>query len=505
MGKEFYFETDDRLGRDKYAAFLKTLFEHCDEYRREDSEGAYVVAIDSPWGSGKTRFAKMLRNYLEGREPTLVNGAVNQSVFPKPSEDRLFNVIYYNSWETDYWGDALEPLINSIFESQLLEIEGAEADNAKLKDAIVKILKGMGLALIKLALGDAASSVFQGAIDGLNDVPDDPLAALKTKASQYSEFKSALGSVIARTNKKLVIIVDELDRCRPTFAIETLEIVKHLFDVKGLMFVFALDIKQLSCAVEAVYGLGIDAPGYLCRFFDYLGKMPMNGTEFFIWQELYGMVPLQRFYKDGEFEEVLGDYFSRLQEKYSLSLRDISTIMATYRIMFQVFLNRYPDISAHQLYLHLLCIKYKNPSDYIKLCFCEFTEEEVNLKFKEYVSNTIETTQETARRMIHFTQNRAIGRLNYQTYNSEGGLIVDQRLFIDFYKTGEGNQEKLHYSLQNVGNTDFIFRDMDNLGQILYYQDLLKWGDIRYLTIGQYYYQQLEMFNFALPSKGSEA
>ena len=79
MGREFYFETDDRLDRQKYAEFLKTLLEHCDEYRREDSDGAYVIAIDSPWGTGKTRFAKMLKNKLECRAPKLENGEYDKA------------------------------------------------------------------------------------------------------------------------------------------------------------------------------------------------------------------------------------------------------------------------------------------------------------------------------------------------------------------------------------------------------------------------------------------
>jgi hypothetical protein len=141
---EYYFDRDDRLDRKRYAEFLKTMLEHCDEYRREDSNGAYVIAIDSPWGTGKTRFAKMLRNFLEGRTPGMGDDSL-------PDESAEFNVIYYNSWDTDYWNDALEPLIYSMMNSQALEVEGAEEDIEKLKIAIGKILKGMAMALVKLA------------------------------------------------------------------------------------------------------------------------------------------------------------------------------------------------------------------------------------------------------------------------------------------------------------------------------------------------------------------
>ena len=115
---EYYFDPDDKLERKRYAEFLKSMLENCDHYRREDSDGAYVIAIDSPWGTGKTRFAKMLRNYLEGREPIIKNGKVDQTYISVPSDARKFNVIYYNSWETDYWNDAIEPLMDSILNSE---------------------------------------------------------------------------------------------------------------------------------------------------------------------------------------------------------------------------------------------------------------------------------------------------------------------------------------------------------------------------------------------------
>lgn len=113
---EYYFKPDDKLDRERYAKFLETLLLRCDDYRREDSDGAYVIALDSPWGTGKTRFVKMLRNHLEGRTPKLVGDKVDKSFIPEPDEDRAFNVIYYNAWETDFWSDALEPLISSIMD-----------------------------------------------------------------------------------------------------------------------------------------------------------------------------------------------------------------------------------------------------------------------------------------------------------------------------------------------------------------------------------------------------
>jgi hypothetical protein len=77
-------------------------------------------------------------------------------------------------------------------------------------------------------------------------------------------------------NQNLVIFIDELDRCRPTYAIELLERIKHLFNIKRLVFVLSTDTEQLSHSICAVYGNNFDAKKYLNRFIDldYLLKEP---------------------------------------------------------------------------------------------------------------------------------------------------------------------------------------------------------------------------------------
>ena len=68
--------------------------------------------------------------------------------------------------------------------------------------------------------------------------------------------------------KTLVVFIDELDRCRPPYAIALLEHAKHLFAVPGIVFVVSVDREQLSNSICAVYGERFDADGYLRRFFD---------------------------------------------------------------------------------------------------------------------------------------------------------------------------------------------------------------------------------------------
>jgi hypothetical protein len=73
---------------------------------------------------------------------------------------------------------------------------------------------------------------------------------------------------------RLLLLVDELDRCRPTYALALLERIKHLFDVDNIVFALALDKRQLRASVEAIYGAGMDSEDYLRRFIDLEYRLP---------------------------------------------------------------------------------------------------------------------------------------------------------------------------------------------------------------------------------------
>jgi hypothetical protein len=80
----------------------------------------------------------------------------------------------------------------------------------------------------------------------------------------------------------MYVFIDELDRCRPTYAIELLETVKHLFEIKGIVFVIATNTDQLQHSIKVVYGQGFDANRYLYRFFQRTYTLKMPDMEKFI-------------------------------------------------------------------------------------------------------------------------------------------------------------------------------------------------------------------------------
>lgn len=79
-------------------------------------------------------------------------------------------------------------------------------------------------------------------------------------------LKEALTLFIEENQSNLLVFVDELDRCRPDYAISYLETIKHVFDVKGIVFILAVDRAQLECSAKAAFGAELDFPEYFRKF-----------------------------------------------------------------------------------------------------------------------------------------------------------------------------------------------------------------------------------------------
>lgn len=109
----------------------------------------------------------------------------------------------------------------------------------------------------------AASEAVKYLIDE-HDAKSKAIDSLKKSVSEW------VGAVVGHKQNSYpaFIFIDELDRCRPSYAVEMLETIKHIFDIDGVVFVVATDTEQLQHAVKAVYGEGFDAKIYLGRFFN---------------------------------------------------------------------------------------------------------------------------------------------------------------------------------------------------------------------------------------------
>ncbi len=242
----------DLLGRLEPAEVLTRLVVNLDE-------GPCVLAVDAAWGAGKTTFLRMWIQHLRNQE---------------------FPVVEFNAWETDF---SEEPFV--ILSTEL--IDGIRSGETKqLTEASEKVLR----CVVPFAIRLAASTV-PGASQTLGEraasYVEERLSGHREARKSVAEFKRVLQGIAAELfeangNRPLIVAIDELDRCRPSYAVELLEVAKHLFAVDRIVFVLAVNLDQLAYSVRALYGSDFDAKGYLRRFFDVDFYLPEPDRDAFI-------------------------------------------------------------------------------------------------------------------------------------------------------------------------------------------------------------------------------
>lgn len=316
--------------------------------------GPFVLAIDSPWGTGKTTFIKMMMRYLEQSE---------------------FTCVYFNAWETDFSTDPLIAFVGEIGSIQIEEeTEFSKHFNKAKKVATLLAKKALPVAgkiatagaldldnLTEKAISDYVSSNISDAVDAYS--------AEKELISQFHEnINNAVSSFEdEEETKPIIIFVDELDRCRPTFAIELLERIKHLFNVKNVIFVLSLDKQQLQISLGAVYGHDIDSGEYLRRFIDLEYSLPKPDAESFT-NNLYNRFGFDEFFSkrmSGELRYERDNFlktFNALSDIFGLSLRSREQCFTRIRVAMMTTQENY--FLYPQLLSTLAILKVKAPAVY---------------------------------------------------------------------------------------------------------------------------------------------
>lgn len=477
-----YFTECDKLGRKKYADFLRNIIDNSEKYQRDKMQQSYVIAVDSSWGTGKTYFTDMFENYLLGFDGSDIQ-----------NENKDYAIIRFDAWKNDFWDNAFEPFAATVFENDLLYCD-MEARNAgslikDLMSSSVIIAKGIAKKKVEDFID---SSSLEKAIDISANSVGKFLLHDSTLFNDYKEFKNAISDFkeslegIVNNQRKIVIIIDELDRCKPTFAVQLLEIVKHLFDIKGITFIFMLDIEQLSYSIKTIYGLEMDATGYLCRFFDYITRMPKPNIVTYIENSIEEIQLFSNCSNDDKINFI--DFFCELCQYFVLSLRDIDTIISSYKIMLDTFLYEYSFVEAHCQYLFYLTLKYKDVTEFN------------NIFLKEQVTKSIEKVNFKSFPCIR----ESIDNITTIIEDLQYKIITEQN------QEGVRDQEGESYRIASVDNNTITLRRFNGiksgytvgislgtrLNNLLFAPDIKKWQEIQYMQYGHYIHQQLEMFNF---------
>lgn len=247
----------------------------------EQIEENMFISVDAKWGAGKTFYVRQIEqslNYLTRKAKELNIEENVKTVFSKNPLGSLelehtYFPVYYNAWLYDNHSDPLMSLILSI--TKVCECYCDEKLNSNtLSDKIISLMDSFSFSIGCVQLGSNFGNIkekFSG-----NDI----LSVVKTEEEIREKVKEIFDSIIVENVQKLVIFIDELDRCRPNFAIEMLERIKHYFDDDRIIFVASINREQLIHSISKYYGTNFDSTGYLDKFFDWNIYLPELDTSF---------------------------------------------------------------------------------------------------------------------------------------------------------------------------------------------------------------------------------
>ncbi len=280
------------------------------------------MVIDGNWGTGKTEFCHKLIRKFE-------------------AEHKNFRLLYIDAFQADH---ADNPLLTILAEVLSLLPDGEQKQS--LREKIIPVVR-YG---IKTTLKAGVSHLLSENVDKIGEDLDQYLQEAADKAIDASVMAmlkdheeaqknlKALQSVLAQVaeDNPIVIFIDELDRCRPNFAVQMLEVIKHTFHVENVRFVLITNTAQLWAAINHSYGPDVDAQRYLDKFLKFSFCLPnfipnnsstraLASVEHF--NTLVRESPVLRDTKLNDFNNGVYGFTTSLISQNQLSLRETETFI----------------------------------------------------------------------------------------------------------------------------------------------------------------------------------
>lgn len=328
----------DSIGRNKDVCYFISLLETLDE--------STSIAINNNWGSGKTFFVKQIEMilgvYNEHYNTPFdeIESKKIKDLFGKTSDvllvdeiKKLYLPIYYDAWKYDNEDD---PVLSIVYEiiTTLANKYDFQSSSLDYKE----VLKG-----ISSLVGLSGISHFIDSVKTNEDF---------RKIAQSRDLKRHVDDFLDKIPKgradKIIILIDELDRCKPTYAIKLLERIKHYLNNDRIIFVFSTNLEELQHSVKSVYGEKFNAYRYLDRFFDL--KIPLSEPD------------MNKYLLDINFggnSSLFDIACNKVAMKYNFQLRDITKFsryikMTTYNVAHNSKLAGFSDEYIFCFCLHCL-------------------------------------------------------------------------------------------------------------------------------------------------------
>ena len=287
----------DSINRNKDIAYFYNIL--------QAQESMTTIAIDGRRGSGKTFFVRQTKIVLNALNPScgmddeLKSKITNGIHLLNNNENKENNsiAVYYDAWKNDNDTDPIFSLIYEIIKQLNIDFSLSSMDAVKLAGSIIEMITGHNINNIK----DILTS-------------DDPFTKFKEQKSIESKIQEFFTEILAERGDRLVIFIDELDRCKPTFAVQFLEQIKHYVFDDRITFVFSVNLEQLQHTIKQYYGLNFDSCRYLDKFFDLRISLPPADMNKFYQQ--IGFESESSYYVDSVVKRVI--------QMFNFELREIS-------------------------------------------------------------------------------------------------------------------------------------------------------------------------------------
>ena len=441
---------DCKLDREPYAKILTDVVSNYAD--------GFVLAINNDWGAGKTTFIKMWQQYLH-------------------LEKNGFKTVYFNAWENDFNSN---PLIPFMAEFNTL----IQSDDDKLFKSVIQ----KGSVLIKNVIPAVARAITKNYIDtdSLVDAVENSTKAaveiLEVEIKEYAnkkkaivEFRNELEKFVKfeDSNKPLVFFIDELDRCRPNYAVEVLEQIKHFFAVPGIVFVLSIDKNHLASAIRGVYGSEqINTDEYLRRFIDLEYSIPQPSNESYC-KYLYEYFEFDDFFKSDErrkhnvFQND-SDLFIKtaylLLKKSNTTLRQLEKIFGQTRLILKSFQpNQY--VFSNLLFI-LIFLKIKNQKLYNNIENNKLTLQELSDAYADLMPSKNRSFYDVnlvfvEALLLHFYNNNQEYENRIELFEIDSNGLVLTHIKSKTEELVNKERFKLANSLQNIENQQWDFHDLN--------------------------------------------
>ena len=346
------FEAHDILGRKKVGEALSNLVNRISD--------PVVIALDGKWGTGKTHF---LKRWVGAH--TLEN-------------DGTVNVVYFDAFAQDYLNDPLPALITSLSERFLDNDDKLKTVKA-IAFKLAKPLARIGLAAATFgateALGAFGDEVVEAASSEATDALDKYWKEETGRREAIVEFRDAMKALAAPNSEEnigasLIFVIDELDRCRPDYALEVLEVIKHFFSVPHVHFILGVNLEALEHSVHFRYGDKIDGHAYLKKFIQITLELPTELGDIYN-PQFVNLKYLDHLIKDmgvpNHIANPLRREFKLVSKFNHISLRDIGKIVSSISLASEDILSNNNELAGWMLIMiDLIISKIIRPDLYPK-------------------------------------------------------------------------------------------------------------------------------------------